>query len=283
MKTAFGLDPAGYSTGKSAFCRIDQATNNNVTATVYSGHIFSKKIEGKIPFTETVGREVELLAACCKKAPIIIDIPIDLQGLPFLENAKYSWQLTKRSVDFAFDALPALADKLGSPCARFLNLYTLLAKKLESPLGKQLFETYPAASLELIDIPSEKYKPGEISFKNGYWDWKKGDGKSEKLAEIAEAFKLTACEGLTLNDDEVDSIICATAGIVEEERLLRGSELATVIKKRLHKKLNVRNLDEIQSFEPKGYVLLKELPAFEIKVEKKEVKTFGETLSEVLR
>ena len=53
---------------------------------------------------------------------------------------------------------------------------------------------------------------------------------------------------------------------MNEKRLLRGNELATEIKKRLHKKLNVGNLDEIHSLEPKGYVLLKELPAFEMVV-----------------
>ncbi len=134
-----------------------------------------------------------------------------------------------------------------------------------------------------MDAPYEKYKPGGIFFKNGYWDWKKGDGKSEKLAEIAEAFKLTASEGLTLNDDEVDSIICASTGIVEENRLLKGNELVTEIKNRLMKKLGIGNLDGIQSLEPKGYVLLKKLPSFEIRVEKKEFKNSRAMLSEVLR
>lgn len=283
MKTAFGLDLAGYTGGKSAFCRIDLNDEKTATATVYSGHIFAKITGGKQSFFDTVQKEVELLAACCKKAYIIIDSPIDLQGLPFPENSEYSWQLTKRPVDFAFDALAPLAERIGYPCARVLNLYTRLTKEFENPLGNQMFETYPAASLELLKLPSKGYKGEEITFRNGYWNWKKEDKKSEILAEIAEAFKLAAPEGLILNDDEVDSIICAATGIAGENKLLQGSKLAVEIRKRLQEKLNLKNLEKIPSSEPEGYVLLEKLPAFEIMVEKKEVKNTGEMLKEVSR
>lgn len=44
VKTAFGLDIAGYSTGKSGFARADLVDKNHIEVTVYQ-----KPIQGSYP------------------------------------------------------------------------------------------------------------------------------------------------------------------------------------------------------------------------------------------
>ena len=56
MKTAFGLDIAGYSTGKSGFARADQK-DNHIVVTVYEGHVFAKKHESTNPLHDIAEME----------------------------------------------------------------------------------------------------------------------------------------------------------------------------------------------------------------------------------
>ncbi len=147
MNTAFGLDIAGYSEGKSGFVQADRKDDNSIEITIFQGHAFSEKHDTRTSLEHIAEREKELLISCCKKGRLLVDIPIDLQGLPYPNNVRFIWELVKRPVDFAFDALPPLADRIGSPVAR--------------------------------------------------------------LAKIANCLKLTSEEEITLNDDELDAIICA--------------------------------------------------------------------------
>ena len=270
MKTAFGLDIAGYSTGKSGFARADFIDKNSIEVTVYQDHIFSKTSKRKDEIKDQVKMEKELLLACCKKGTIFVDIPIDLQSLLKSQNVFFTWELTLRPVDFAFDAMPPLAAWIGSPVARFLNLFSSIQEDFKYPLGKQIFETYPACSLNLLGLPSKNYKNSEISLKNMQWIPKKS---GEVLVEIANGMNLTAKEGISLNDDELDAVICAITGIVDENYRLQGNELTEYINS------SISNGNRYPA--PMGYVLLKKKPEININITKKIVKSHEEMLQVV--
>lgn len=276
VKTAFGLDLAGYSTGKSGFARADFIDKNLIEVTVYQGHIFARKSKGEDLIEEIVKMEKELLLACCNKGHIFVDIPIHLQGLPCPKNVKFIWELANRPVDFAFDAMPPLADRIGSPVARFLNLFSSLQEEL-NPLGKQIFETYPACSLNLLGLPSKNYKNSKISLKNMQWISEKS---GEVLVKIANGMNLTANEKISLNDDELDAVICAITGIVDEKYRLQGNELTNNINKLIEKRMKRKT--QCRYFPPKGYVLLKDIPEeATINITKKIVKSHDEMLQVV--
>ena len=57
---------------------------------------------------------------------MLVDTPVDLQGLPNPTNVYFAWELVKRPVDYAFDALAPLANLIGAPVARFQNLLSAL-------------------------------------------------------------------------------------------------------------------------------------------------------------
>jgi hypothetical protein len=57
IKTAFGLDIAGYSTGKSGFARADLVDKNHIEVTVYEKHIFASKITGEDQIEDIVKKE----------------------------------------------------------------------------------------------------------------------------------------------------------------------------------------------------------------------------------
>ncbi len=105
-RTAFGLDLGGYSGGGSALVRASRLADDEVEATVYRGHAFSKKLGKNEPLGRVVEAETELLAACMRRAPLYVDVPIDLQGLPCPGGEVFAWQLVERLVDQAFGALP---------------------------------------------------------------------------------------------------------------------------------------------------------------------------------
>lgn len=262
MKTSFGLDIAGYSTGKSGFAMAKRKNKNSIEVTVFQGHIFSKKFNSKYPLEEIVKKERDLIIACCRNSSLIVDIPIDLQGLPHSNNASFIWELTQRPVDFAFGALAPLANLIGSPVARFQNL---ISEDFDDIIGKNIFETYPARSLELINLPSRNYKNEDISFNNGHWN-------GGPAAKIAQGLGLVAKkDGETLNDDELDAIICAITGVVDKNFILQGEDLNNEIYNLIMQKLNMDNLDGITMSPPLGYILLKENPKMKILIIKKKL------------
>ncbi|NJD52133.1 MAG: DUF429 domain-containing protein [Candidatus Methanoperedens sp.] len=267
MKTAFGLDIAGYSTGKSGFVRADKKEDYSIEITVFRKHVFADKCSAKTPLDDDIVKnEKELLIACCKKGCLLVDIPIDLQELPCPNNVGFIWELVKRPVDFAFGAMPPLAERIGSPVARFLNLFSSI--KEEFPLGKQIFETYPAGSLKLLNLPYNRYKKSQAEFENGSW-------KGGKIAQISRYLKLTSEQNITLNDDELDAIICSITGVVDEEYCLQGDELAN--------KINSLISNDKRYTAPNGYILLKKRPEIRINITTKIVKNQKELLKDVVR
>jgi hypothetical protein len=253
-KTAFGLDLGGYSSGGSALVRATRRPTGEVEATVYREHAFSKKPARGKPFASIVEQEVELLAACLQNARLYVDVPIDLQGLPCPGDEIYAWELTKRPADFAFEALPPLADRIGSVVARFQNLLRSLPSECaDDLLGRRLFETYPAGSLRLSGLPHEGYKEknSRITVEGDRWT---GHGpKGERLACIANKLRMTASPGTQLDHDEVDAVVCALAGVVDDSCLLRGEALEDAIS-------NVISDDQVDPSPPEAYVLMRQLP-----------------------
>lgn len=265
LKTSFGLDIAGYSTGKSGFARARRKSDNSIIVTVYQGHVFSKKYDGKLSLDSVETRERELLQACCKNSVLLVDTPIDLQGLPNFDDASFIWQLTRRPVDYSFGGMAPFANYIGAPVARFQNLLSASddLESFESLVGTQIFETYPAASLRLLGLPYKKYKDHKIVFEDGHWT----GGIAEK---IAEGLELIAENGEMLNNDELDAIICALTGIVDNDQILQNDELKHEISKGIISKLKIEDLNGINVEPPLGYVLLKERPKMKINIEIKK-------------
>ena len=250
-QVAFGLDLAGYSTGKSGLAKAVRK-GNHIKVTIYRNHAFAVASKGTKLLSEVTQKEIDLLSYCCRNAKIYIDIPIDLQGLNEPDIAEMVWQLTKRSVDYAFSALPPLADKIGSPVARIQNLIRKYdsTNTEKSPVGEDIFETYPAGSLSLLGYPDSGYKGQRISYIDGIWN-------GDVLAEIANNLNLKADPDTMLNDDDVDACLCALTGVASENHLLQGASLNSEISKRIRKKLPSSLFSRVSTVPPSGYVLLK--------------------------
>ena len=62
---AFGLDLAGYTSGKTGLARAARRTDGTIRVTVFRSHAFSKKLAGHDPgFSEVVHQERDLVRRC---------------------------------------------------------------------------------------------------------------------------------------------------------------------------------------------------------------------------
>lgn len=144
----------------------------------------------------------------------------------------------------------------------------------EPIVGKNIFETYPARSLGLLKLPDKMYKGHKISFQNGHWT-------GGVAAEIAEGLGLIAKNGDTLNDDELDAIICALAGVVDDDLILQGDELKHEISKSIKNKLKNGNIECLDLDPPLGYVLIKERLDMKIIIEMKKFDDHESMMKEI--
>lgn len=174
MKTAFGLDLAGYSGGNTGFARADVIPDDRILVTVYDGHPFATKRQRLDLIVEHSALEWEWVSACCQRGMLLVDVPIDMQGLPYPHNITFTWELTMRPVDVAFGAMPPFADRIGAPAARFQYVMNAHQKKLWHTLGTQIYETYPAASLALLKprkaIAYKSTRSERAIFGDGQWN-----------------------------------------------------------------------------------------------------------------
>lgn len=261
MIEAYGLDLGGMSQGNSALARAERGARGT-KVTIYTGHAFLKKPSEKALLRDIVAVEKKVLEECMEHAPLYVDVPIDLQGLPCPGKEVYPWQLVQRPADRAFGALRPLADRIGSVVARFINLHRALGSCYV--VGEQVMETYPAASLELLGLPRKSYKRGgHIEREDGHW---KGSGVSGTvLSEIASGLGLVAEKGVMLDHDELDAAICALSGVAEAEHKLQGDELEAEIENRL-------GVVSVDCSAPEGYVLIRSQPEkMTVLVEKKHL------------
>ena len=255
---AYGLDLAGYSQGKkSALARVEWPGEGPVKAKSLRGHPFACPAKGidKLD-TEREQNEIDRILA---EGNLCVDVPIDLQGLMGLDSAESSsssyprfiWELTLRPVDCAFHARPPLADRIGAPVVRFRNILT---KSQRSQLGSRLWETYPGATLELVTRTKPGYKKGRAKSEAGEWvPIREGCTADEELACLATALSVAANPGTELNDDELDAVLCALAGVAPKCALLFGCGLEEVVSCRINK---MAGTEDTAFAAPKGYVLV---------------------------
>jgi len=282
---AYGLDFAGFSTGGSALARADRNSAGDLCVTVYMGHCFAEKVDGFDEVREVLRRERAVVATCLQHATLTVDIPIDLQGLPTVEPRQFSWELTLRPVDCAFNARPPLADRLGAPVARFAALASPPQLADNAVLGTSLFETYPAAALELMGLPREGYKgharyqppDGWIPVETKEEDMQQR-AKNQVFARMLNLLAWNAPKSTILSHDSFDATLCAITGTAEPARRLEGVDLERAIQQRLTRK---KRPVPSRMTPPTGYALLTVKPCgVGIRVHKVETE---ETLLSAIR
>ena len=137
-------------------------------------------------------------------------------------------------------------------------------------LDENLFETYPAATVQLVwatnEWTDEKYKGGKAKYLNGKWQAQVGKKapsakqakKNAGLAALANSLRLRAAEGFAINDDEFDAVLCAVTGCVPGCTVEHES-LAAAIRKKLV--VLYGQGDWISKVKPpSGYVIFDRLP-----------------------
>ncbi|MEE8533373.1 MAG: hypothetical protein V3S95_07500 [Alphaproteobacteria bacterium] len=278
-RTAFGLDLAGYSAvAKAKLVRILERDDATAEATLLDFSVFNKKHHGNDEISAVAGKEVSILEKCITTdASLFVDVPIDLQDLPPPHSPQYIWQLQFRSVDRAFEGMAPLASRLGAPVARFKNLLELAERNLNKPalLGKMVFETYPAASLKLVLGQEPKsYKNCQTKYIGAEWvpfKWPKTKKADETgLHDVANKLHLSAPDESPWSDDEIDAVICAMAGVVGSNGVLKDETLKYEIKNSLQSQ-GLRGTSN-QFYEPPvGYVLVKNNPFSEIRLRRLKI------------
>ena len=206
MMIGFGIDLAGYVTGKTslAFTEIE---GRFAKATLLRGSALSRKRKSSDSLAEALANEVAVLGHCLGIASVAVDVPIDLQGLPNAQNPQAIWPLTRRPIDYALNAMPPLADRIGAPVARFAaimrygNFYPLL--------GIRLFEAYPAITLKQCKFSK---------FERVY----KGKAHADGLVSLCKALKV---KPHVRNDDDIDAVICAIAAATPNPGICHASDL----------------------------------------------------------
>jgi hypothetical protein len=194
----FGIDLAGYTTGKTSLAVIE-IEGSAANATLLRGSALSIKRESGDGLMEILSQEVAVLRRCLAIGPVAVDIPIDLQELPSAAHAKYIWQLTRRPIDRAVNAMPAFADRIGAPVARFAAI--MREGGFAGLLGQKLFEAYPAGTLKKLEIDAGRYK---------------GPSGLEALISLCKTLKI---EPSVENDDDMDAIICAIAAAAPSDHV----------------------------------------------------------------
>jgi hypothetical protein len=186
---------------------------------------------------------VQELKQCLELGSVAVDVPIDLQNLLAPEQATHIWELTLRPIDRALGAMCALADRIGSPLARFRAI--MRKGELDGQLGHSLFETYPEGTWQRNEIDSNSYKTNPDVFR-------------------ALCTKLNVA-GTLANDDELDAVIAAATAAADAGHLVSDSEYAELFRRKL--------VGDKRYELPRGYRLLKPLPE-EIKVETEDFQTW---------
>lgn len=260
MTRAFGFDIAGYAGGNSGFAHAD-LVDDVIQVTVYEGHVFARKLRGQDPQVTVADDEIQVLNTCREVGALIVDTPVKLQGLPNPANVYFTWELVKRPVDYAFDALSPLANLIGAPVARFQNLLSALREEAGSEEVNEVLETYPAATLKLLGLWQSGYGSQPMRFTNGRWE-------GGSLADIANNLGMVGEEGDDFNGDEFDAALCAITGVVAEDKLLRGHELADSVRRRIQARVPTQHHFRISACVPQNYVLMQSPPETEIRLVK---------------
>src|SRR5262249_15500595 len=148
------------------------------------------------------------------------------------QRATPIWELTLRPVDRALGAMRPLADRIGSPVARFQAI--MRAGAFDDLLGRSLFETYPAGTWLLNNIGAKGYK-----------------GKNGGSVGGALGANLRTPPVFS-NDAALDAVIVAETAALDADHLVSNAEFAE----------RLRGLGVEKHYDlPSGYRLLKRLPS----------------------
>jgi hypothetical protein len=233
----FGLDLSGYTTNKTSLAAVVSKGTAAEAILLRKSSFFGRR-DTNLPLKEVVRAEAQDLKRCLDIGPVAVDIPIDLQDLLFPERAEVVWELTRRPIDKKLNAMPPLADRIGSPVARFSAI--MREGNFNSRLGKDLFETYPSENLRRIrfsTIGSEK-----------------NSSRREAREEFCRAFAIDVSQA---NEDDLDAILCALAAVAPKDSLMAEDEFL---------------LD--RGIPPKGFRILKQNPFSSIMVRQEDFSTW---------
>jgi len=209
MVTGFGLDLAGYTTNKTSLAAIEcQDRIANVTLLRRSS--FSRE-RATTSFVESVLKEEAFdLQRCINLGPIAVDVPIDLQGLPYPDAPKQIWELTRRPIDSELRAMPPFAERIGAPVVRFAAI--VRCATAGNSLGKSIFETYPTAIWQKLGIIPGAYKTRRKE---------KAKERGEACVALCKSLKI---EPVLENDDDIDATICAVTAVAPEDFLCKPED-----------------------------------------------------------
>ena len=252
MTLAYGIDLAGYSTGKTGVAYAKRVHRTAIEVTVIKKHIFSNKHTSDAALADITRDQQAVLRSWADGGMVVVDVPIEVGRLPIVHDPQYVWELTKRPVDYAFNAMPPLADRIGAPVARFQHLIAGLPRDW---IGTKLFETYPAESLRLMGRYEKGYKNQSAEFSDGKW-------REGALANILNGMEIRAKEGAQINDDEFDAMLCALVGVALDDERLDGDALNQTVNARIRQA--VSTMPDTPYTTPKSYVLLRTRPKAQI-------------------
>lgn len=212
-REAFGLDLSGFT--KRSGLAFARRNGSSINLHLITDHPLDVNFaDRKRRWSETEAAFIKCLVG---RAPVYVDVPIDLQKLHSPDQVvKAWWQLTMRPVDKILDGLAPLASFLGVPVARFQRICRECAEIVK--LGQNVFETYPAASLSFIDEQGTSYKRGKIRYTGNGWEATREDNhrdaeRDARMMQLAVQLELVAQEDETeLDDDALDAILCALTG-----------------------------------------------------------------------
>jgi hypothetical protein len=233
----FGIDLAGYTTGKTCVAAIE-ANGSVAEATLLRGSHLTAKRSTDLQAIDVIRDDIECLRRCLALGPVAVDIPVDLQDLS--NHSKFStiWAMTLRPVGRKLHAMAPLADRIGAPVARFKAIMEV--GHFEDALGASLFETYPAGTLKLLKFKGDKYKSKSKHDKNA---------RDAACIALCDELKLQSHNENIKNDDDIDAIICAVAAVAPAQYICVKSDL-----------------DLCTGELPRGYRILKNWPFEAIRV-----------------
>lgn len=248
---AFGLDLSGYSTGKTVLAKATQCSTE-IRVDLYRADVLNPKLKVGTRLSVVSSAEAKLIGDCIQKGPIAIDAPIDLQGLPSPDSAGFPWELTRRHVDKAFGALPPLADKIGAVTARISNILANISKDVVDRTYP-VYETYPAASLQLLHVPSKGYKDKKASIREGRWVDVNGEGDTP-ITNILT--KLNFHSDDELDDDDIDAALCAVTALYSDNpsHVVSNADLRRKVVERMKQKCPELKQEDVRI--PANYLLL---------------------------
>jgi hypothetical protein len=217
----FGLDLAGYTTTKTSLAAIE-CTGKQANVFLLRHSAFARKRETSSPLKEVVFEEERDLELCISLGPLAVDIPIDLQGLPFPSDPVEIWQLTKRPIDNELGAMPPFADRIGAPVVRFAAIRN--RKSFSGVLGKNLFETYPADIWKKIFNTYPTATRKKLELLAGAYKARGKERAKIRVSACVDLCRLLHIEPALENDDDIDALICAVTAVAPKDHLCAASE-----------------------------------------------------------